>query len=133
MSRISGIDLPKHKTLNMALRCVYGIGPAISNQIIKKLSLESAKIVKDLSDEEVNKINDFITKNLKVEGDLRRDIQANIKRLINIGSYRGLRHRRHLPVRGQRSKTNARTRRGKRQTIGAGKSFAQTFNKNKKT
>jgi small subunit ribosomal protein S13 len=132
MARISGVDLPKNKTLNIALRCIYGIGPAISNIIIKKLSLNSIKKVKDLTDEEVNKINDFITKNVKVEGDLRRDIQTNIKRLINIGSYRGLRHRKHLPVRGQRSKTNARTRRGKRQTIGSGKSSLQTFNKNKK-
>ncbi|MDR0915532.1 MAG: 30S ribosomal protein S13 [Endomicrobium sp.] len=132
MARISGIDLPKHKTIDIALRCVYGIGPVISNEIIKKLSINSMKKVKDLTDEEVNKINDFIIKNFKVEGDLRRDIQTNIKRLINIGSYRGLRHRKHLPVRGQRSKTNARTRRGKRQTIGAGKAALQTFNRSKK-
>jgi small subunit ribosomal protein S13 len=89
--------------------------------MIAELNLDPAKRVKDLTEEEVNKINNLITKNLKVEGDLRREIQGNIKRLIEIGSYRGMRHRRNLPVRGQRTKTNARTRRGKRKTVGAGK------------
>jgi small subunit ribosomal protein S13 len=121
MARVAGIDLPKNKRLDIALRYIYGIGPAISNEIIAELALDPAKRVKDLTEEEVNKINNIITKNLKVEGDLRREVQANIKRLMEIGSYRGLRHRRNLPVRGQRSKTNARTRRGKRKTIGAGK------------
>jgi small subunit ribosomal protein S13 len=121
MSRVAGVDLPKNKKLDIALRYIYGIGPAISNKILAELSLDPAKRVKDLTEEEVNKINNFITKNLKVEGELRREIHANIKRLIEIGSYRGLRHRRNLPVRGQRSKTNARTRRGKRKTVGAGK------------
>jgi len=124
MARVAGVDLPKAKRLDIALRYVYGIGPAIANEIIKELALDPAKRVKDLSEEEVNKINNLITKNIKVEGDLRREIQANIKRLIEIGSYRGLRHRRNLPVRGQRSKTNARTRRGKRKTVGAGKAPA---------
>ncbi|MDR2427894.1 MAG: 30S ribosomal protein S13 [Endomicrobium sp.] len=121
MARVAGVDLPKNKRLDIALRYIYGIGPAISNEIIAELSLDPAKRVKDLTEEEVNKINNLITKNLKVEGDLRREIQANIKRLIEIGSYRGSRHRRNLPVRGQRSKTNARTRRGKRKTVGAGR------------
>jgi small subunit ribosomal protein S13 len=121
MARVAGVDLPKNKKLDIALRYIYGVGPTISNEIIAELSLDSAKRVKDLSEEEVNKINNLITKNLKVEGDLRREIQANIKRLIEIGSYRGSRHRRNLPVRGQRSKTNARTRRGKRKTVGVGK------------
>ncbi|MDR1942626.1 MAG: 30S ribosomal protein S13 [Endomicrobium sp.] len=121
MARVAGVDLPKNKRLDIALRYIYGIGPAISNEIIAELSLDPAKRVKDLTEEEVNKINNLVTKNLKVEGDLRREIQANIKRLIEIGSYRGSRHRRNLPVRGQRSKTNARTRRGKRKTVGAGK------------
>jgi small subunit ribosomal protein S13 len=121
MARVAGVDLPKNKRLDIALRYIYGVGPAISNEIIAELSLDPAKRVKDLTEEEVNKINNLITKNLKVEGDLRREIQANIKRLIEIGSYRGSRHRRNLPVRGQRSKTNARTRRGKRKTVGAGK------------
>ncbi|MCA6085835.1 30S ribosomal protein S13 [Candidatus Endomicrobiellum agilis] len=121
MARVAGVDLPKNKRLDIALRYIYGVGPAISNEIIAELSLDPAKRVKDLTEEEVNKINNLITKSLKVEGDLRREIQANIKRLIEIGSYRGSRHRRNLPVRGQRSKTNARTRRGKRKTVGAGK------------
>jgi len=124
MARVAGVDLPKAKRLDIALRYVYGIGPAIANEIIKELALDPAKRVKDLNEEEVNKINNLITKNLKVEGDLRREIQGNIKRLIEIGSYRGSRHRRNLPVRGQRSKTNARTRRGKRKTVGAGKAPA---------
>jgi len=124
MARVAGVDLPKGKRLDVALRYIYGIGPAISNEIIAELQLDPAKRVKDLTEEEVNKINNLITKSLKVEGDLRREIQANIKRLIEIGSYRGNRHRRNLPVRGQRSKTNARTRRGKRKTVGAGKAPA---------
>ncbi|MCA6080224.1 30S ribosomal protein S13 [Candidatus Endomicrobiellum agilis] len=121
MARVAGIDLPKNKRLDIALRYIYGIGPAISDEIIAELSLDPAKRVKDLTEEEVSSINNLITKNLKVEGDLRREIQSNIKRLVEIGSYRGSRHRKNLPVRGQRSKTNARTRRGKRRTVGAGK------------
>jgi small subunit ribosomal protein S13 len=124
MARVAGVDLPKGKRLDIALRYIYGIGPAISNEMIKELDLDPARRVKDLTEEEVNKINNLITKNLKVEGDLRREIQGNIKRLIEIGSYRGIRHRRNLPVRGQRTKTNARTRRGKRKTVGAGKAPA---------
>ena len=125
MARVSGVDLPKSKRLDIALRYIYGIGPAISDEIIKELSLDPTKRVKDLTEEEVNRINNLITKNLKVEGDLRREVQANIKRLIDIGSYKGLRHRRNLPARGQRTKTNGRTRRGKRKTVGAGKQAAQ--------
>ncbi|MCL2334496.1 MAG: 30S ribosomal protein S13 [Endomicrobia bacterium] len=124
MARVAGVDLPKNKRLDIALRYIYGIGAAISNEIIAELELDPAKRVKDLTESEVNKINNLITKNLKVEGDLRREIQSNIKRLIEIGSYRGMRHRRNLPVRGQRTKTNARTRRGKRKTVGAGKAAA---------
>ena len=110
MARVAGVDLPKNKRLDIALRYIYGIGPAVSNEIIAVLSLDPTKMVKDLTEEEVNKINNLISKNLKVEGDLRREIQSNIKRLIEIGSYRGSRHRKSLPVRGQRSRTNARTR-----------------------
>jgi small subunit ribosomal protein S13 len=120
MARVAGVDLPKNKRLDVSLRYIYGVGPAISDEIINELSLDPTKRVKDLTEEEVSRINNLITKNLKVEGDLRREIQSNIKRLIEIGSYRGSRHRRNLPVRGQRTKTNARTRRGKRKTIGAG-------------
>ncbi|MDR1244286.1 MAG: 30S ribosomal protein S13 [Endomicrobium sp.] len=125
MARVAGVELPKNKRLDIALRYIYGIGPAMSNEVIAELSLDPAKRVKDLTEEEVNRINNLITKNLKVEGDLRREVQANIKRLIEIASYRGSRHRRNLPVRGQRTKTNARTRRGKRKTVGAGKAQAQ--------
>jgi small subunit ribosomal protein S13 len=125
MARVAGVDLPKNKRLDIALRYIYGIGPAIADEMIAELNLDPTKRVKDLTEEEVNKINNLITKNLKVEGDLRREIQGNIKRLIEIGSYRGMRHRRNLPVRGQRSKTNARTRRGKRKTVGAGKAQPQ--------
>ena len=121
MARVAGVDLPKQKRLDVALRYVYGIGPVLSNAIIAELNLDPAKRVKDLTEGEVNQINNLITKEYKVEGDLRREIQANIKRLIDIGSYRGARHKRNLPVRGQRTKTNARTRRGKRKTVGAGK------------
>jgi small subunit ribosomal protein S13 len=120
MARVSGVDLPKNKKLGIALRYIYGIGPSISNEIVAALSLDFKKKISDLTDEEVNKINNLISTNLKVEGDLRRETQANIKRLVDIGSYRGSRHRKNLPVRGQRSRTNARTRRGKRKTIGAG-------------
>ncbi|MDR2066998.1 MAG: 30S ribosomal protein S13 [Endomicrobium sp.] len=125
MARVAGVELPKNKRLDIALRYIYGIGPTTSNEIIAELSLDPAKRVKNLTEEEVNRINNLITKNLKVEGDLRREIQTNIKRLIEIASYRGSRHRRNLPVRGQRTKTNARTRRGKRKTVGAGKAQDQ--------
>lgn len=124
MARVAGVDLPKQKRLDIALRYVYGIGPVLANAIIAELNLDPAKRVKDLTEGEVNQINNLITKEYKVEGDLRREIQANIKRLIDIGSYRGARHKRNLPVRGQRTKTNARTRRGKRKTVGAGKAAA---------
>ncbi len=120
MARVAGVDLPKNKRLDIALRYIYGIGPVLSNAIIEELNMDPAKRIKDLTETEVNQINNLITKEYKVEGDLRREIQANIKRLIDIGSYRGSRHKRNLPVRGQRSKTNARTRRGKRKTVGAG-------------
>lgn len=122
MARVAGIDLPKAKRLDIALRYIYGIGPALSDRIIAEGGLDPTKRVKDLTEEEVNKLNTIITKNLKVEGDLRREIQANIRRLMDIGCYRGYRHRRNLPVRGQRTKTNGRTRRGRRKTVGAGKS-----------
>jgi small subunit ribosomal protein S13 len=121
MARVAGVDLPKNKRLDIALRYVYGIGPTVSDEIVTELSLDPAKRVKDLTEEEVNRINSLISKSLKVEGDLRREIQSNIKRLIEIGSYKGLRHRRNLPVRGQRTRTNARTRRGKRRTVGSGR------------
>lgn len=121
MARVAGVDLPKAKRLDIALRYIYGIGSALSDQIVAEAQIDPTKRVKDLTEEEVSKLSSIITKNFKVEGDLRREIQAHIKRLMDIGSYRGYRHRRNLPVRGQRTKTNARTRRGKRKTVGAGK------------
>ena len=125
MARVAGIDLPKGKRLDVALRYIYGIGPAISDSIIAELQLDPAKRVKDLTEEEVNKINSLISKNLKVEGDLKREVHANIKRLVEIGCYRGSRHRRNLPSRGQRTRTNARTKRGKRKTVGASKAVKE--------
>jgi len=121
MARIAGIDLNKNKRLDIALRYIYGIGPAIAVRIIDEAGVDGTKRVKDLTEEEVNKVNTVISKTYKVEGDLKREIQANIRRLIDVGSYRGFRHRRNLPVRGQRTKTNARTRRGRRKTVGAQK------------
>ncbi len=125
MARVAGVDLPKAKRLDIALRYIYGIGPALSDRIIADTGIDPAKRVKDLSEEEIGKINAVITKTYKVEGDLRREIQANIKRFMEINSYRGYRHRRNLPVRGQRTKTNARTRRGKRKTVGSGKAVKE--------
>ena len=119
MARVAGVDLPKAKRVDVALTYIYGVGLSLSKQILAEIQLDPAKRVKDLSEEEVSKLTTVITKNIKVEGDLRREIQANIRRLMDIGSYRGYRHRRNLPVRGQRTKTNARTRRGKRRTVGS--------------
>jgi len=124
MARVAGIDLPKAKRVDIALRYIFGIGPVLSMAVLTDANVEPSKRVKDLTEEEVNRINSIISKNYKVEGDLRRDIQANIRRLIDIGSYRGFRHRRNLPVRGQRTKTNARTRRGRRKTVGSGRIIA---------
>jgi small subunit ribosomal protein S13 len=125
MARVAGIDLPKTKRIDIALRYIYGIGPAIADEVLAEAQMDPAKRVKDLNEDDVNKLNTIIAKNYKVEGDLRRDIQQHIRRLMDIGSYRGYRHRRNLPVRGQRTKTNARTRRGRRKTVGsAGKAAA---------
>jgi len=120
MARISGVDLPKNKRVVIGLTYVYGIGEAVSRQMLKEASVNPDTKVKDLSEEEIVRLRDVI-KNYKVEGDLRKDVSLNIKRLMDIGTYRGVRHRRGLPVRGQRTKTNARTKRGKRKTVGVGK------------
>jgi small subunit ribosomal protein S13 len=119
MARVAGIDLPKAKRIDIALRYIYGIGPTLATQVLVEAQIDPAKRAKDLSEEEVNKLNNIITKSIKVEGDLRREVASNIKRLMEIGSYRGYRHRRNLPVRGQRTKTNGRTRRGRRKTVGS--------------
>ena len=121
MARISGIDLPREKRVEIGLTYIYGIGLATSQKILAVTGINAETRVKDLSEEEVNEIRTYINKNLMVEGDLRRDVAMNIKRLVDIGSYRGIRHRRGLPVRGQKTKTNARTRKGPKRAIGAKK------------
>ena len=117
MARIAGVDLPREKRVEIGLTYIYGIGRKVSNDILKASGVNPDTRVKDLTDEEIAKLREEIDKNYRVEGDLRRDIALDIKRLIEIGSYRGLRHRKGLPVRGQRSKTNARTRKGPKKTI----------------
>jgi small subunit ribosomal protein S13 len=114
MARISGIDLPNSKRVEIGLTYIYGIGRKISNDILTKAKIDKNVRVSDLTDEQVNKIRTIIEKEYQVEGDLRSEISLNIKRLMDLGNYRGLRHRRHMPVRGQRTKTNARTRKGPR-------------------
>ena len=114
MARISGIDLPNSKRVEIGLTYIYGIGRNISNDILTKAKIDKNLRVSDLTDEQVNKIRTIIEKEHQVEGDLRSEISLNIKRLMDLGNYRGLRHRRHMPVRGQRTKTNARTRKGPR-------------------
>ena len=118
MPRIIGVDIPKEKRIEISLMYIYGIGRTLSNKVLKAAGISPDKRAKDLTEEEVAKLSTIIQKDYKVEGDLRRDVSANIKRLIDIGTYRGLRHRRGLPVRGQRTKTNARTRKGPRKTVG---------------
>jgi small subunit ribosomal protein S13 len=120
MARIAGVDLPNDKRAEVGLTYIFGIGRTTSNKILKLAGIDPNRRIQDLSEEEVVVLRDLIDKNLKVEGDLRREIALNIKRLVEIGSYRGYRHRRGLPVRGQRTKTNARTRKGPRRTV-AGK------------
>ena len=114
MARISGIDLPNTKRVEIGLTYIYGVGRKISNEILGKAKIDKNLRVRDLDDDQVNKIRTIIEKEYQVEGDLRRDISLNIKRLMDLGNYRGLRHRKHMPVRGQRTKTNARTRKGPR-------------------
>ena len=119
MARISGVDLPKEKRVEIALTYIYGIGRNVADEIIKATGVSPDTRVKDLTEADVGKLRDYIDHNLKVEGDLRREVSMNIKRLMEIGCYRGLRHRRGLPVRGQNTKQNARTRKGpKRQVVG---------------
>jgi small subunit ribosomal protein S13 len=117
MARIEGVDLPRNKRVEIGLTYIYGIGLSRSQQILEAAQVDADKRIKDLTDTEVARLREFISQNYKVEGDLRRETQMNIKRLIEIGSYRGLRHRRSLPVRGQRTRTNARTRKGPKKTV----------------
>ena len=123
MARIAGVDLPREKRVEVALTYIYGIGPNIADDIISATGVNPDTRVKDLTEEDISKLRDYIDHHLKVEGDLRREVSMNIKRLMEIGCYRGLRHRRGLPVRGQNTKQNARTRKGPKRTI-AGKKKA---------
>ena len=123
MARIAGVDLPREKRVEAALPYIYGIGPSRSAKILENAGVDPDTRVKDLTETEVTKLREIVDTTYKVEGDLRREVQQNIKRLMDIGCYRGLRHRRGLPVRGQSTKTNARTRKGPRRTV-AGKKKA---------
>jgi len=125
LARISGVDLPKNKIVLFGLQYIYGIGPTSSSEILEKAKIDPRKKVSDLTEEDVAQIRAVITAEYKVEGALRSEVQQNIKRLMDIGSHRGIRHRKGLPVRGQRTRTNSRTRKGKRKTV-AGKKKTPT-------
>jgi small subunit ribosomal protein S13 len=118
MARISGIDLPREKRVEVGLTYIYGIGLHTSQKLLQRTGINPETRVRDLTEDEVGRLRDIIDKELRVEGDLRREVSMNIKRLMDIGCYRGLRHRRGMPVRGQRTRTNARTRRGPKRAIG---------------
>jgi small subunit ribosomal protein S13 len=120
MARISGVDIPREKRVDISLRYIYGIGPTSASKIVESANVNPATRVRDLTDDEVARIRDFIDRNYTVEGDLRRELRQNVQRLIEINCYRGIRHRRGLPVHGQRTRTNARTRKGPAKTV-AGK------------
>jgi small subunit ribosomal protein S13 len=117
MARIEGVDLPRNKRIEVALNYIFGIGPGRSHEILSATKVSPDIRVKDLTEAQVSLLREYISKNYKVEGDLRREVQMNIKRLIEIGCYRGLRHRRNLPVHGQRTRTNSRTRKGPKKTV----------------
>jgi len=117
MARIAGVDIPKAKQVWVALQYIYGLGRTTSLKILDDVGIEPTKVVSSLTEDEVNRLREVIAKGFKVEGDLRKENTLNIKRLMDIGSYRGMRHRRNLPARGQRTRTNARTRRGERKTV----------------
>ena len=118
MARIEGVDLPRNKRIEIGLRYIYGIGPKTADDILEATGVDPSIRVKDLPEDEVSKLREYIGQNLTVEGDLRREVQMNIKRLVEIGCYRGIRHRKGLPVRGQSTKQNARTRKGPKRTVG---------------
>jgi small subunit ribosomal protein S13 len=125
MARIAGVDIPRDKRVEVALTYIYGIGLTSSKRILAAARVNPDTRSKDLTEDEVARLREFIDRNLKVEGDLRREVDMNIKRLIEIGCYRGIRHRRNLPVHGQRTRTNARTRRGPRKTVAGRKKAAK--------
>ncbi|HEY8425475.1 MAG TPA: 30S ribosomal protein S13 [Limnochordales bacterium] len=118
MARIAGVDLPRDKRVEVALTYIYGIGRSSARQIVARTGINPDTRVRDLTEDEVTRLREIIEREYKVEGELRREVAANIKRLIDIGCYRGLRHKRGLPVRGQRTRTNARTRKGPKRTVG---------------
>jgi small subunit ribosomal protein S13 len=118
VARIAGIDIPREKRAVISLTYIYGIGPTSARQILAGAGISEDRRVRDLTEDEVNRLRELVERRYKVEGDLRRELSMNVKRLMEIGSYRGVRHRRNLPVRGQRTKTNARQRRGPRRTVG---------------
>ena len=124
MARIAGVDIPRDKRVEIALTYIYGIGRTTSKQILDATQVDSSIRVRDLDENQLTRLREYIDRNVMVEGDLRREVNMNIKRLMEIGSYRGMRHRRNLPSRGQRTRTNARTRRGTRKTV-AGKKRAR--------
>ena len=125
MARIAGVDIPREKRVVIALTYIYGIGKTTSEQILDATQIDQSARVKDLDETQFTRLREYIDRNYVVEGDLRREVNMNIKRLIEIGCYRGLRHRRNLPVRGQRTRTNARTRRGVRRTVAGKKRVAR--------
>lgn len=125
MARIAGVEIPRNKRVDVALGYIYGVGPGRAKQALEATAVSPATRVKDLSEAEVAKLREFVENSFKTEGELRAEVQSNIKRLMDIGCYRGLRHRRGLPVRGQRSRTNARTRKGPRKTVAGKKKAAR--------
>jgi small subunit ribosomal protein S13 len=125
MARIAGVDIPRQKRVEIALRYIYGIGPHQARRVLTIANVDPNVRVRNLTDEQVGRLRDVVDKEVKVEGELRREVALNIKRLSEIGAYRGSRHRRGLPVRGQRTRTNARTRRGPRKTVGVKKKAAE--------
>jgi small subunit ribosomal protein S13 len=118
MARIAGVDIPREKRVIVSLTYIHGIGPSSASRVLGAANVAPGTRVRDLTDDEVNRLREVVDRQYKVEGDLRREVSLNVKRLMEIGSYRGLRHRRNLPVRGQRTKTNARQRRGSKKTVG---------------
>ena len=118
MARIAGVDIPREKRVVISLTYIFGIGPPSARQVLATAGVDEDRRVRDLTEDEVNRLRELVERRYKVEGDLRREVSMNVKRLMEIGSYRGIRHRRNLPVRGQRTKTNARQRRGPRRTVG---------------
>ncbi|MDR1263626.1 MAG: 30S ribosomal protein S13 [Oscillospiraceae bacterium] len=125
MARIAGVDLPRDKRVEYGITYIFGIGVSTSRKILESTQISPDTRVRDLSEQEINRLRDYIEKNVKVEGDLRREVSLNIKRLVEIGSYRGIRHRRSLPVRGQNSKQNARTRKGPKKQVAGKKKAAK--------